>query len=94
MSGVDRGCCRHCIEGCTGVSRMWQHAGQEQPSYDEQPAAYAVWQTGQCPMCAEADRIADAIESEAAAKAASYEGLTPAAEFGYRDAARIARGDA
>lgn len=51
-------CCRHCIDGCNGVSGVWMHAAQEQPAGETAPVGYAVWQDGGCPMCAEAERIA------------------------------------
>ena len=61
MSGEDRGCCRHCIDGCKGVSGVWAHTAQDQPRDRDWPSkltAYVVWQDGCCPMCAEAARIA------------------------------------
>lgn len=54
-------CCRHCIDGCNGVSGVWMHAAQEQPAGEATPTAYVVWRDGGCPMRAEAERIAEAI---------------------------------
>lgn len=56
-------CCRHCVDGCEGVSGVWMHAAQEQPVGETAPVAYSVWKDGGCPMCAEAERIASAIKS-------------------------------
>ncbi len=64
MSAEDRGCCRHCIDGCEGGSEVWMHTAQEQPAGETTPTAYAVWEDGGCPMCAEAARIATTIEAQ------------------------------
>lgn len=96
MSGVERStCCRHCAAGCRGVSGVWEHAAQEQPTGNAPIAAYAVWGDDDCPMCAEAERIADAIEDE-------LQTLTPSDDEDYQhgiivgveSAHRIARGEA
>ena len=59
------GHCRHCVEGCTSVSGVWDHTAQRQPTTYPPTGSYVVWQDGHCPMCAEADRIADAIQRDA-----------------------------
>ena len=92
MSGEDRGCCRHCHDGCEGVSGVWAHTAQDQPRDRDWPSeltAYVVWQDGCCPMCAEAERIIKACDERGAEIAARKEAKGPNWEC--RRAVRLAR---
>jgi hypothetical protein len=84
-----RGHCRHCVTGCEGVSGVWEHAAQDQPTGNAPIAAYAVWGDGDCPMCAEAERIIKACDERGAEIAARKEAKGPNWEC--RRAVRLAR---
>lgn len=103
MTGGEPGHCRHCSRYCQGSAEeegmVWVIAAQRH--HDR--LAVAEWDDGGCPMCAEAERIAAAIEAEAQRLAAEFDldtsrireycGPDADALVGMLDAAAIARGE-
>ena len=81
--------CRHCRPRCHGDGTVM--FGTPRKHYD---VNYSAWSGGNCPACAEAERIAEAVEVEVS------DAYSPAPDHygrGYLDAltlaARIARGE-
>ncbi len=80
--------CRHCRPGCQGASPV--RFGAPRKHYD---LDYSAWSDGRCPACAEAERIAAAIDAKRAHPINKGKDAYDI-RYALTDAARIARGEA
>ena len=79
------GHCRHCGTGCTGGTDL----GDGPNLHTDM--AFAFWRDGRCPACAEAERIAEAIDAKRAHPINEGKDAYDI-RYALTDAARIARG--
>ena len=88
MSDYGYGHCRHCDPRCEGGEEVYIGNGVREMDHGTERA---YWSAGDCPACAEAERIADLIDAEL--RPLSEDGVIGWKRIGLTLAASIARGE-
>ena len=89
MTTTKSGHCCHCVGSC----QFHQHPDCWAACCRTHHGTYATWSDGRCPACAEAERIAAAIEAKRAHPINEGKDAYDI-RYALTDAARIARGEA